>query len=242
MLLNKQQKALTNELGTQPATNNFAMNTAQHITQQIKAQKILPLFYHTDTAVCIAVIHALYNAGIRVIEFTNRGSAAPANFEAIVIERNNSMPDLVLGVGTIQSSDDAHLFINAGADFIVSPVFDAGVCDVAYMNKILWIPGCMTPTEIHVAKKAGCRLIKLFPGNVLGPEFVSSIRELFPGIDFMPTGGVDITTENMEAWLNAGVCAVGLGSKLITKTALENKDYTKIETLTRQALQIARSL
>ncbi len=218
------------------------MNTAQHITQQIKTQKILPLFYHSNTAVCIAVTRALYNAGIRVVEFTNRGTAALANFEAIITERNNNMPDLLMGTGTIQSSDDAHLFINAGADFIVSPVFDARVSDVAYINKVLWIPGCMTPTEIHVAKKAGCRLIQLFPGNVLGPEFVSSIRELFPGIDFMPDGGVDITAENMGAWFNAGACAVGLDSKLITKTALENNDYNKIETLTRQALEIARLL
>jgi 2-dehydro-3-deoxyphosphogluconate aldolase/(4S)-4-hydroxy-2-oxoglutarate aldolase len=218
------------------------MDKNQSIILQLKNQKLLPLFYHSDAAVCIGVTKALYAAGIRAIEFTNRGEAALNNFKAIVAERNNSMKDLLLAVGTIRTAEQANKFIDAGADFLISPVFDAAVCDAAYFNKTLWIPGCMTPTEIHVAENAGCKLIKLFPGNVLGPAFVSGIKELFPAIDFMPTGGVEVNKENLQAWFSAGVCAVGMGSKLISKKFMETKDYTAIEKMTKEVLELIRTI
>lgn len=218
------------------------MSNQQQLIRQIKQQKLLPLFYHTDEAVCLAITRALYAAGIRAIEFTNRGEAAYHNFTSLVAARNSSMKDLLLAVGTIRSAAQANQFIAAGADILISPVFDAGVCDAAHSNNILWIPGCMTPTEIHTAEKAGCRLIKLFPGNVLGPSFVAGIKELFPGVDFMPTGGVDTTKENIESWFKAGVCAVGMGSKLISKKLMEAKDYAAIERETKKVLEVIRNV
>lgn len=218
------------------------MDHNETIIQQLRQQKLLPLFYNSDTNVCLEVTKALYAAGIRSIEFTNRGDAAMQNFTALVAERNKSMKDLVLAVGTIRTADQASKFIEAGADFLISPVFDADVCDAAYINKILWIPGCMTPTEIHVAENAGCKLVKLFPGNVLGPSFVSGIKELFPKMDFMPTGGVEVNKENLEAWFASGVCAVGMGSKLISKKLMESKDYTTIEKETRRALELINAI
>jgi 2-dehydro-3-deoxyphosphogluconate aldolase / (4S)-4-hydroxy-2-oxoglutarate aldolase len=218
------------------------MDSHEIIINQLKQQKLLPLFYHNDATVCLEVTKALYAAGIRTIEFTNRGEAALNNFKAIVAERNNSMKDLLLAVGTIRTAEQADKFIEAGADFLISPVFDAAVCDAAYINKILWIPGCMTPTEIHVAENAGCKLVKLFPGNVLGPAFVSGIKELFPSIDLMPTGGVEINKENLESWFVAGVCAVGMGSKLISRKIMKEKDYTKITRLTKEALEIIQAI
>jgi 2-dehydro-3-deoxyphosphogluconate aldolase/(4S)-4-hydroxy-2-oxoglutarate aldolase len=218
------------------------MDSHEIIITKLKQQGLLPLFYHSDATVCLEVTKALYAAGIRAIEFTNRGDAAFANFKTLVAARNTSMPDLLLAVGTIRSADQANRFLEAGADFLISPVFDADVCDAAYINKILWIPGCMTPTEIHVAENAGCRLIKLFPGNVLGPSFVSGIRELFPNVDFMPTGGVEPVKENIEAWFKAGVCAVGMGSKLISKAILEAKEYHTIESKARELLSIIAQL
>lgn len=218
------------------------MEREQYIIQQLKQQGVLPLFYHADKQVCIDVVKALYSAGIRAIEFTNRGEPAFENFKAIIAVRNESMKDLLLAVGTIRTAEQATNFLNAGADFLISPVFDAAVCDIAYMNKVLWIPGCMTPTEVHVAENAGCKLVKLFPGNVLGPNFVSGIKELFPAMDFMPTGGVEVNKENMNEWFKAGVCAVGLGSKLISKTILEQKDYVAITNLTREALNIISTI
>jgi 2-dehydro-3-deoxyphosphogluconate aldolase/(4S)-4-hydroxy-2-oxoglutarate aldolase len=218
------------------------MDRNESIIQQIKKQGILPLFYHKEPEVCLSVVATLYDAGIRVIEFTNRGEQAMANFKKLVAERNSKMKDLLLAVGTIRTPDDATGFMKAGADLLISPFFDADVADEAYLAKTLWIPGCMTPTEIHVAENAGCRLVKLFPGNVLGPSFVTGIRELFPSMEFMPTGGVEIDKENLKQWFDAGVCAVGLGSKLISKHYLEKKDYKAIGILTTEALSIIQAI
>lgn len=218
------------------------MDKQDSIIAKLKQQVVLPLFYHGNAGTCLETTRALYAAGIRAIEFTNRGGEALANFRAMAEARDQSMKDLLLAAGTIRSADQANRFIEAGADFLVSPVFDADVCDTAYINKVLWIPGCMTPTEIHVAAQAGCRLIKLFPGHVLGPAFVSSVRELFPGLDFMPTGGVEPTRESIEAWLNAGACAAGLGSKLIPPALLDNRNFRAIEAGTKELLRAVAQL
>jgi 2-dehydro-3-deoxyphosphogluconate aldolase / (4S)-4-hydroxy-2-oxoglutarate aldolase len=100
----------------------------------------------------------------------------------------------------------------------------------------------MTPTEIIAAENLGAKFIKLFPGNMLGPEFMSTIKELFPNLIFMPTGGVDTTKENIGAWFKAGVVAVGMGSKLISKSLLEAKDYAAIESLTKDVLATIASI
>lgn len=218
------------------------MDTQAKLIASIRIQGVLPLFFHPDPAVCTEVVKALYRAGIRLVEFTNRGPAAYDNFRALVKLKEQGMPDLQLAVGTIRTAEQATRFMDAGADCLISPVFDADVCDAAYLQKVPWIPGCMTPTEIHVAENAGCGLVKLFPGNILGPGFVSAIRELFPGMNFMPTGGVEVDRDNLKAWLDAGVCAVGLGSKLISKSLLENKSYDIIEQQTKVALDLVRSL
>jgi 2-dehydro-3-deoxyphosphogluconate aldolase/(4S)-4-hydroxy-2-oxoglutarate aldolase len=217
------------------------MDRNEGIVALLKKQGVLPLFYHDDLQVCVETTKALYAAGIRAIEFTNRGASALNNFKTLVNLRNEKMKDLSWAVGTIRTARQANQFIEAGADFLVSPVFDAEVCDAAYINKILWIPGCMTPTEIHHAENAGCGIVKLFPGNVLGPSFVSGIRELFPGMDFMPTGGVEVNKENISAWFKAGVCAVGMGSKLISQSILEEKQFDKLTSITKEVLEIIRS-
>jgi 2-dehydro-3-deoxyphosphogluconate aldolase / (4S)-4-hydroxy-2-oxoglutarate aldolase len=218
------------------------MEREQVAITSIKAQGILPLFYHSDAATCLQVVKVMYESGIRCIEFTNRGTSAIDNFKLLVKERDNSMPGLLLGIGTIKTGDEASKFIAAGADFLISPVFDSSVCDVAYMHKILWVPGCMTPTEIHVAQQAGCRLIKLFPGNVLGPGFVEAILPLFTGLDFVVTGGVDTTAENITAWFKSGVAGVGLGSKLISKAILQQKAYDELRINTKAVLHIIAQL
>ena len=100
------------------------------------------------------------------------------------------------------------------------------------MNKMLWIPGCMTPTEIHAAQNAGCSLIKMFPGNVLGPGFVETAVPLFRGLDFIVTGGVDASEESIRKWFKSGVAAVGIGGKLITKQILQNGEYDELRAKT----------
>jgi len=149
---------------------------------------------------------------------------------------------MYLGIGTIKNGGMAQTFIDAGADFIICPGLIEEVADVADNNNMLWVPGCMTPTEIIHAETLGAKMIKLFPGNILKPEFMSAIKALFPDLLFMPTGGVDLDKENIAGWFKSGVCAVGIGSKLISKQLLEQKDYAKIEALTKQAMDIVKSV
>jgi 2-dehydro-3-deoxyphosphogluconate aldolase / (4S)-4-hydroxy-2-oxoglutarate aldolase len=217
------------------------MQESNRVLTLIKQQKILPLFYHDDTEVCLGVAKALYNAGIRAIEFTNRGEMALQNFKALVAARNETMPNLLLAVGTIRNAAQAIAFIDAGADFLISPMFDPAICEAAKQHHTLWIPGCMTPTEIRMAETSGCKVVKLFPGSVLTPDFVVAVRDLFPSIDFIVTGGVDATKENIESWFKAGVCAAGMGSKLISGQLMNTKNYEQLEKDTKKVLTLAQT-
>ncbi len=208
----------------------------KEIIQVIKNDRLLPLFYHDDISICVNVVKALYTAGIRCVEFTNRGKNALVNFKVLVEERNLSMPGLLLAIGTIKTDKEAEAFINEGADFLISPVFDAGIASFVKSNSIFWVPGCMSPTEIHTAQVAGCEMVKLFPGNVLGKGFVEAIQPLFSGIDYVVTGGVEASQDNIKGWLKAGASAVGLGSKLITKEVLVNNKLEDLTAITKKLL------
>jgi len=214
------------------------MNNTSKVTNVIIKQGVLPLYYNADEAISIEVIKAIYKAGIRAVEYTHRGEPAFNNFKKMVEVRDAEMPDLLLGIGTIKNLKQAEDYINAGADFLISPGFVAEVAGFAISKDIFYAPGCMTPTEIIAAENAGVTFIKLFPGNMLGPEFVTAIKDIFPKLLFMPTGGVDTTKENIESWFKAGVCAVGMGSKLISKKLMEAKDYATIESETKKVLEI----
>jgi 2-dehydro-3-deoxyphosphogluconate aldolase / (4S)-4-hydroxy-2-oxoglutarate aldolase len=218
------------------------MNNEEQITKVIIDQGILPLYFNADETVSIEVLRAIYKAGIKAVEYTNRGDAALNNFKKMVEVRTSEMKDLLLGVGTIKNLDHAKNYVAAGADFLVSPGFVAEVTSYANEKNIFYAPGCMTPSEIIAAENAGIKFIKLFPGNLLGPEFLTSIKEIFPKLLFMPTGGVDITKENIEGWFKAGVCAVGMGSKLISKKLMEQKDYVTIEKMTKEVLNLIQAI
>jgi len=218
------------------------MNKPQKITDAIVQQGILPLYFNPDETVSVEVLKAIYRAGIKAVEYTNRGEAALSNFKKMVEVRNAEMQGLLLGVGTIKNLKQAEDYVNAGADFFVSPGFVAEVASYAIGKDIFYAPGCMTPTEIIAAENAGITFIKLFPGNMLGTEFVTTIKDIFPKLLFMPTGGVDTTKENIESWFKAGVCAVGMGSKLISKKLMEAKDYATIESSTKAVLAIIASI
>ena len=218
------------------------MNKKEHLLKLIPEQGILPLYFYKDTEVTLEVLRALFRAGIRTVEYTNRGEAALNNFKAMRTLCDGELKGMYLGVGTIKNGEQAQAFIDAGADYIISPGLVPSAAAVADKNGMLWLPGCMTPSEIIAAENLGAKFIKLFPGNMLGPEFMSTIKELFPNLIFMPTGGVDTTKENIGAWFKAGVAAVGMGSKLISKQLLEAKDYATIESLTKEVLATIASI
>lgn len=218
------------------------MSNITKISDAIIAQGMLPLYFNADETVSVDILRAIYKAGVTAVEYTNRGDAALANFKKMIAIRNAEMPGMLLGVGTVKNLQTARDYLAAGADFLVSPGFVKEVADYAVANDIFYAPGCMTPSEIIAAENNGITFIKLFPGNMLGPEFLSGIKDIFPKLLFMPTGGVDTTKENIEGWFKAGVCAVGMGSKLISKKLMEAKDYGTMESETKKVLELIASI
>jgi 2-dehydro-3-deoxyphosphogluconate aldolase/(4S)-4-hydroxy-2-oxoglutarate aldolase len=217
------------------------MKTKDGALKAIVEQGLLPLFFYQDAEVSLNIIRSLYKSGIRVLEYTNRGAEALGNFRYLIHALESEMQDLYLGIGTVKNATEARAFIGAGAHFIVCPVIDVEVGKIARKAGLLWIPGCFTPTEINVAHQEEAAIIKLFPANLLGPSYLTAIRDLFPGQLFIPTGGVEIEADNLSAWFKAGVCAVGLGSKLISKEIIKNKDFEALEFLTREAIALVKT-
>lgn len=206
--------------------------------QAIRTQGLLPLFYYDNAAVSLEIIRTLYRAGVRVLEYTNRGPAALENFKYIKKALQTEMQDLFFGIGTIKNEAELSDFLEADADFIVCPVTDPEIGKLVHQLDKLWIPGAMTPTEINTGFQLGAGIIKLFPANILGPGYLTAVKELFPGQRFVPTGGVEIEENNIDTWFKAGVAAVGMGSKLISKQILEDEDYESLFSLTKRTIEI----
>lgn len=198
----------------------------ERIIEAILRQGVLPLYFHPEEATCKGVMESLHASGVRVVEFTNRGREALKNFKALKKTAQKEFPDLLLGMGTVNDPKTAAECVRLGADFLVSPGFVPRMSRFAKKENILWIPGCFSPTELAYAQEAGLKLVKIFPAQVLGPAFVRSVREVFPDLLLMPTGGIETT--NLEVWFRSGVSAVGMGSSLITRQILEKKDFSQL--------------
>ncbi len=203
---------------------------------------VLPLYYCHSQTVSLDVARILYKAGIRVVEYTNRGMAALENFTAMKKILSEELPLLHLGIGTVKSKEEAEVYVRAGADFIVAPIVNPEVAAVAKGAGLPWIPGCMTPTEIYQAQQLGAPVIKLFPANILKPEFLRSIFTLFIGQKFIPTGGMDIDEKIIRDWYQSGVAAVGIGNKLVTNEVLTGGKYDLLYDKTVQLLEIVRKV
>lgn len=218
------------------------MSKKAEILKLIPEQGILPLYFNKDEETSIELLKSLYSAGIRAVEYTNRGEAALTNFKAMRKVVDSELKGMYLGIGTIKDGKMAQSFIDAGADYIICPGLVESVAEVADKYDLLWVPGCMTPSEIIKAETLGAKMVKLFPGNILGPGFMSAIKELFPNLLFMPTGGVELDKANIESWFKSGVCAVGMGSKLVSKDVMDNKKYAELISSTKEALAIIESI
>lgn len=216
------------------------MPTESNIFAGIAAQQVLPLYYHDDAQVSIDILKALYAAGIRYVEYTDRGGAALENFKAMRAVANE-LEGLFLGIGTIKNTAKAEAYIAAGADFIIAPSVNVEVGAVCTQAGKPWIPGCMTPTEIATAENAGATMVKIFPGSLLGPGYITAIKELFPRMRYLVTGGVEATADNLQSWFKAGVSGVGMGSKVLTKELIAAGDYPALTEKMKEALELAKA-
>ncbi len=203
----------------------------------------IPLFYNPDIEICKEVISACYRGGMEIFEFTNRGDFAHELFAELVKWSRETMPDLVLGVGTVVDAGTCSIYIQMGAKFIVSPLLNEDMASVCNRRKVLWMPGCATASEISKAEELGAEVVKLFPGpTVGGSEFLKAYLGPCPWSNIMPSGGVSPTTENLTDWFNAGAFCVGMGSQLISKEIIEARDFKKLERVSRDSLEIIRKI
>ena len=222
--------------------NFMAQFSRIEVAQIMKETGLVPLFFHEDVAIGKKVLKACYDGGARLMEFTNRGDFAFEVFSELNKYAIRELPGMVMGVGSVTDSAAASLYIQLGANFVVTPVLREDIAIICNRRKILWSPGCGSLTEIARAEELGCEIVKLFPGGIYGPEFVKAIKGPCKWTSIMPTGGVSPTEESLSSWFNAGVTCVGMGSKLMVKDAQGDYDFPRIKELTKASLKIISHL
>jgi 2-dehydro-3-deoxyphosphogluconate aldolase/(4S)-4-hydroxy-2-oxoglutarate aldolase len=203
----------------------------------IRKTGVVPVFYNPDAELARKVVKACYDGGIRAFEFTNRGDGAHRVFKELIGFVRAECPEMALGAGTVLDAPTAALYLQLGADFIVSPCLVEEVVRLAHRRGVPCSPGCGTVTEIVKAQELGCDLVKVFPaGTVGGPAFVKSVLEPLPWTLLLCTGAVEPTEENLRAWAQSGAAAVGMGSRLFPREVLEAGDWAAVSELCRKCL------
>jgi len=221
----------------------MARFTRIEVSLKMKETGMIPVFYHPNAETAKQVVKACYDGGVRVFEFTNRGDFAHEVFAEINKWAAKEIPDMIVGVGSVVDAGTASLYIQLGANFVVSPVLKEEMAIVCNRRKIAWSPGCGSLNDISRAEELGAEIVKIFPGSsVGGPKFVAAVKGPCPWSSIMPTGGVEPTEENLKAWFDAGVTCVGMGSNLFPKEAIATQDWGKISELCRQTLEIIKKV
>jgi len=220
----------------------MAQFTRLEVAQVMKDSGMVPLFFHNDLELSKNVLKACYDGGARLMEFTARGDFAHEVFGELTKYAIKELPGMIMGVGSVTDAAAASLYMALGANFIVTPVLREDIAIACNRRKVLWSPGCGTLTEIARAEELGCEIVKLFPGDIYGPQFVKGIKAPQPWTSIMPTGGVSPTEENLKSWFDAGVTCVGMGSQLISKDILANKDFVGLKNKVKEALQIIKKV
>ncbi len=212
------------------------------VANVMKETGMVPLFYHPDIELGKKVLKACYDGGARLMEFTARGDFAFEVFSELNKYAIKELPGMIMGVGSITDAGAASMFMQMGANFIVTPALREDIAKVCNRRKVLWSPGCGSLTEINKAEELGCEIVKLFPGSTYGPGFVKAIKGPQPWTSVMPTGGVSTEESNLKAWFDAGVTCVGMGSKLISKDTIVKGDFEKLMEDVKNTLAIIQRL
>ncbi len=220
----------------------MARFTRIQVAQKMAEQGMVPLFYHADVELGKQVLSACYKGGARLLEFTNRGEYAHEVFGELNKFCAKELPEMIMGVGSVTDAGSASLYMQLGANFVVTPVLREDIAFACNRRKVLWSPGCGSLTEICRAEELGCEIVKLFPGGTYGPSFVKDIKGPQPWTSVMPTGGVSPTLENLKGWFDAGVTCVGMGSQMISSDILKNQSYDVLEKRIADALALIQTL
>ncbi|MGI9545700.1 MAG: bifunctional 4-hydroxy-2-oxoglutarate aldolase/2-dehydro-3-deoxy-phosphogluconate aldolase [Flavobacteriaceae bacterium] len=220
----------------------MAQFTRLEVAAVMQKTGMVPLFYHPDVELGKKVLKACYDGGARLLEFTARGDFALEVFTELNKYAIKALPEMIMGVGSITDAAAASLYMQMGANFIVTPSLREDIAIVCNRRKVLWAPGCGSLTEINKAEELGCEIVKLFPGATYGPAFVKAVKGPQPWTSIMPTGGVSTEEDNLRAWFDAGVSCVGMGSKLISKEVLSGTDFKQLENTVRNTLATIRKI
>lgn len=221
----------------------MARHRRLHVLNEVHRISMVPLFYHENPEIAIGLVQACVKGGAKVVEFTNRGPAALSVFSQVEDWCSKNLPEAILGIGSVIDAPTAALFTDAGANFIVSPCFDEDTAIFCNKHKLPYMPGCGTVTEIHKAESMGVEVCKLFPGEAVGgPGFVKGVLAPRPWSSLMPTGGVAPTEDSLRSWFDAGIVCAGMGSKLITKDIMQNKDFDTLTSNVKSTLDLIQSI
>ena len=220
----------------------MAQFTRYEVLTEIYKSSMIPLFYNDDIEISKKIVQACYQGGARLLEFTHRGDFAHEVFRELISFANHSLPGMILGVGSVSDAAGASYYLMNGTNFIITPVYREDIAILCNRRKVLWSPGCGSLTEIAKAEEMGADLVKLFPGNIYGPEFVKAVKGPQPWTHIMPTGGVTTEETNLKSWFDAGVSCVGLGSKLISKEIIDNQAYEELAKRVEKTLQLIQRL
>lgn len=212
------------------------------VALEMKKTGLVPLFFNSDVELGKQVLKACYDGGARLMEFTSRGDFAFETFGELNKYALAELPGMIMGVGSVTDAGGASLYMQLGANFIVTPVLREDIAKVCNRRKVLWSQGCGTLTEIARAEELGCEIVKLFPGDIYGPQFVKGIKGPQPWTSIMPTGGVSPNEENLKGWFDAGVTCVGMGSQLISKEILAKKDFNSLKNKVEEVLNIIKTI
>jgi len=220
----------------------MARYTRLEVVRMMQETGMVPLFYHSDIEIGKKVLKSCYDGGARLLEFTARGDFAFEVFSELNKYAIKELHGMIMGVGSITDAAVASTYMQIGASFVVTPSLREDIAIVCNRRKVLWSPGCGSLTEINRAEEIGCEIIKLFPGATYGPGFVKAIKGPQPWTSIMPTGGVSTEEANLRAWFDAGVTCVGMGSKLISKDVLEQKDFEGLQEKVAETLKLIESI
>ena len=210
------------------------MDSRSEVAGAIQQLGVVAVIRMKDAAKLRRVVDAIAEGGVRAIEVT---MTVPGAVALIGTLAKSLPPEILLGAGTVTDAATAHAVIDAGARYIVSPVFRREVIAVCRDRDVAAAPGCFTPTEILDAHESGADIIKVFPATALGPQFIKDVRAPLPQVRLMPTGGVSL--DNAGDWIRAGAVAVGVGSALLDTKAI---DEGRFDVLTSNARRIVASV
>ena len=204
--------------------------------QRILEVGVVPVIRAKSSAEAAFAARAVSRGGIPIVEITMTVPGAIG----VIAELVRSMPEVLVGAGTVLNVETAQRCLDAGAQFLVSPGLDVETVQIAVRENVLMMAGALTPGELMAARKAGADFVKIFPcGQVGGPAYIKALKGPFPDVPLVPTGGVNLDTAGN--FIAAGAAALGVGGELIDRTAIQFGDSTTIENLARRFVEVVKN-